>query len=51
MILFPASIQITEVEYLCLLHVESDPEQWLRNTLSEKARTRRDALINEWRPR
>ena len=51
MILFPTGIQITEVERNCLFHVESDPEQWLRDTIVEKARLRRDALISEWRPR
>jgi hypothetical protein len=51
MILFPTGIQITEVERNCLFHVESDPEQWLRDTVVEKARLRRDALISEWRPR
>ena len=31
MILFPTGITITTVEHLCLLHVEADPEQWLRD--------------------
>ena len=49
--LFPNGIIITQTEYTGLLHVEADPEQWLKDALAEKARLRRDALINEWRPR
>jgi hypothetical protein len=51
MILFPTGINITPTEQLCLLHVSGDPEQWLRDTLVEKARVRRVALISEWRPK
>jgi hypothetical protein len=51
MILFSDGIQITEIEQKCLLHVEMNLEQWLHATISEKARLRRDALINEWRPK
>lgn len=49
--LFSEGIKITDVEHKCLLHIESEPEQWLRDTITEKARLRREALINEWRPR
>ena len=51
MILFPSGISITEAEYKSLLHVEADPEQWLVDAVREKAQARREALINEWRPR
>jgi hypothetical protein len=51
MLLFPTGIKITELEYLGILHVESDPEAWLLAAITEKARLRRNALINEWRPR
>jgi hypothetical protein len=49
MILFPTGIAITEEEYKCLLHIETDPEQWIRDVLNDKAHARRDALINKWR--
>ena len=49
--IFSEGIKITDVEHKCLLHIESEPEQWLRDTITEKARLRREALINEWRPR
>jgi hypothetical protein len=51
MILFPTGIGITDVEHKGLLHLETDPEAWLRETISEKARARREALIKAWRPR
>ena len=51
MIIFPTGLKLLTVEHNSLLHVEADPEQWLRNTLVEKARVRREALILEWRPR
>ena len=51
MIIFPTGIAITDTEHKSLLHIVSDPESWLRGTITEKARLRRDALINEWRPR
>ena len=51
MIIFPSGILITEIENNCLLHMVSDPESWLRDAITEKARLRRDALIKEWRPR
>jgi hypothetical protein len=51
MVLFPNGIKITTQEYNCLLHVGDNPEQWLRDTLQEKAKARREALISEWRPR
>lgn len=49
--LFPTGIKISEAENLALLHVEADPEQWLTDILAEKVRVRREALINEWRPK
>lgn len=51
MIIFPSGISITTTEHRALLHIEKDPELWLVEALTEKARLRRDALINEWRPR
>jgi len=49
--LFPVGITITRTEYTSLLHVEADPEGWLLAAIKEKARLRREALINEWRPK
>jgi len=49
--LFPNGIKITQTEYTALLHVEADPEKWLWDAIVEKARLRREALINEWRPK
>jgi len=51
MLIFSTGIKITEVEYRCLLHVTPDPEQWLRDVLAEKVVSRREALIEEWRPK
>jgi len=51
MLLFPTGIALIDTEYKCLLHVEADPEQWLRDTIIEMTRLRRDALIKEWQPR
>jgi len=49
MIIFIGGITITEIEHKCLLYLGSDPEEWLQNTLAEKAATRQNALIDEWR--
>ena len=51
MIIFSDGIKITTTEQACLLHIVSDPEAWLIAAITEKAQLRRDALINEWRPR
>jgi len=51
MILFPQGINITRTEHLCLLYVEADPEQWLEDTITEKAYRRRSSLIGEWHQR
>ncbi len=51
MIVFPGGILITETEHKSLLHVESDPEQWLIRVIAEKATRRKEALIKEWRPK
>ena len=49
--LFATGLVVTEIEHKCLLHIVSDPEAWLTAAITEKVRLRRDALINEWRPR
>jgi len=49
--IFPTGIAITDTENKSLLHVVSDPEAWLLAAITEKARLRRNALIEEWRPR
>jgi hypothetical protein len=49
--LFPDGIPLTAIEHKCLLHLVAEPEQWLRDAITEKARLRREALIDEWRPR
>jgi len=51
MILFTSGIKITNLEYRCLRHVETFPEQWVLNTLAEKIRLRKEALFKEWRPK
>jgi hypothetical protein len=51
MIIFPTGIPITDTENNSLLHIVSDPEVSLLAATTEKARLRRDALIEEWRPR
>jgi len=51
MILFPAGIKITDIEHSCFLHIEANPEGWVRAAITEKAQLRRDALIKEWEPR
>ena len=50
MIIFPTGIVLTANENSSLLHVVPDAETWLFSTITEKARLRRDALIEEWRP-
>ena len=49
--LFTDGIKLTETKYACILHITANPEQWLRDVITEKARLRRDALINEWQSR
>jgi hypothetical protein len=49
--LFPEGIELTANENSCLLHIVSDAEAYLTGTITDKSRLRRDALINEWRPR
>jgi len=51
MILFTTGIRITQNEHAALLHVEDDPETWLRQVIADKVLARTDALIQEWRPR
>jgi hypothetical protein len=51
MIIFSTGIKLTDTEHKSLLHMVSDPEAWLLSSLDEKARTRREALIAEWKPR
>ena len=51
MILFSSGIVLTVNEHSSLLHMVSDAESWVTSTITEKATTRQDALIAEWRPR
>jgi hypothetical protein len=51
MIIFPTGIAITDMENKSLLHMVSDPEEWLLATITEKAKLRKNALIKEWQPR
>ena len=51
MIIFPSGISITDTENKSLLHIVTNPEAWLRGALAAKVVRRRDALIDEWRPR
>jgi hypothetical protein len=41
---------LTANENSCLLHIIADVEASVTSMISEKARLRRDALIQEWRP-
>jgi len=50
MILLSSGIIVTANENSCLLHIVPDVEAWLMDTITEKARLRRDALIEVWRP-
>jgi hypothetical protein len=50
MILFSSGIVLTAHENSCLLHAVADAEAWLTNSIANKAETRRDALIEDWRP-
>ena len=48
--IFASGIVLTATENSCLLHITSDAEAWVTSTITEKARLRRNALIEEWRP-
>jgi len=50
MILFTSGIPLTVTELACLHYLVADPEEWLLNSIAEKARVRRVALIKEWQP-
>tara|TARA_R110000824_G_scaffold37757_4_gene115979 strand:+ start:1725 stop:2309 length:585 start_codon:yes stop_codon:yes gene_type:complete len=50
MIIFPTGIVLTANENSSLLHMVPDAEAWVTSTITEKATTRRNALIEEWRP-
>ena len=51
MIIFSNGIVLTANENSSLLHMVPDAESWVNSMIAEKARLRRDALINAWRPR
>jgi|TARA_R100001530_G_scaffold2916_1_gene4566 hypothetical protein len=51
MIIFSTGLKLFTVEHNSLLHVLNNPEQWLRDDITEKAKLRREALFAEWRPR
>ena len=51
MIIFPTGIKITDTEHKSLLHIVSNPEEWLLDAITEKAGVRRDDLIKEWQPK
>jgi hypothetical protein len=51
MVIFATGIKITEVEHQCLLYMVPNPEAWLITAITGKALLRRNALIEEWRPR
>jgi len=51
MIIFPTGIAITDMENKSLLYMVSNPEEWVLNAITEKAKSRRNALIKEWEPR
>ena len=51
MIIFNTGIELTANENSCLVHMVPDAEAWVTSTIAEKAKRRRDALIEEWSPR
>jgi len=51
MVIFPAGLALTPIEYKCVTHIVADSSAWLLGAVAEKARLRRDALIEEWRPK
>jgi hypothetical protein len=48
--IFDSGIVLTANENACLLHMVPDAEAWVTSMISEKAKLRRDALIEAWRP-
>jgi hypothetical protein len=50
MIIFNSGIVLSANENSSLLHMVSNAEAWVTDTIAEKARLRRDALIKDWRP-
>jgi len=51
MIIHSSGIVLTPNENSCLLHMVLDVDAWMNDSIVEKASRRRDALIQEWRPR
>ena len=51
MILYCSGIVLTANENSCALHLVANVEAAITSTFAEKATRRRDALIEEWRPR
>jgi hypothetical protein len=51
MIIFNTGIELTANENSSLLHTVADAETWMTSSIADKAASRRDALIKEWRPR
>jgi hypothetical protein len=50
MLLLQNGIILTDTENACLLHMVPNSAAWVSSTIAEKARLRRDALIEAWRP-
>ena len=50
MIICSSGIALTANENSCLLHAVANAEAWLTAAITEKARVRRDALNEDWRP-
>jgi len=51
MIIHSSGIILTTNENSCVLYMVPDAEAWLTGSIAEIASRRRDALIEEWRPR
>ena len=51
MIIYSSGIVLTANENSCALHLVANVEAAITSTFAEKATRRRDALIEEWRPR
>ena len=49
--IYADGIVLTVNENACLLHIVVDAEAWVTSVIAEKGVARRDALIEEWRPR
>ena len=50
MIIFPSGLLVTQTEYKCMQHIETDPEQSLNDTWDANVILYRDKMIDRWHP-